>query len=64
MDVYDGLAVHLPSTLRYGWPGDWAKSRESAQAYFEAKGISAWYLSSSLGMRGWILAESKTVIPL
>ncbi|MCC7435182.1 MAG: hypothetical protein IT363_10895 [Methanoregulaceae archaeon] len=64
MDVYDGLAAHLPNTFPFGWPGPWATSRESARAYFEENRISAWYLSSSLGMRGWILAETKTVIPL
>lgn len=64
MDVYDGLAAYLEKTLPYGWPGPWATSRESARAYFEENRISAWYLSSSLGMRGWILAETKAVIPM
>ena len=56
--LYDDNVEKFRAHLPYGWPGKWAKSRESARAFFQENGIRAWYLAASVGMHGWILARS------
>lgn len=57
IEIFDELEPELARTVPYGWPGVWAKSRESAQAHFDAHQLSAWYLEASVGMTGWIIAQ-------
>jgi hypothetical protein len=58
LGIYDDFGTELIAGIPWGWPGDWAKTRESAAEFFAEEGIKAWYLASSLGMTGWILARS------
>jgi hypothetical protein len=44
--------------VRYGWPGMWNKSPESAVAYFEAEKAKAFELQSSCGLSGWVVARA------
>ncbi len=46
---------------KWGWPGPWADTKEKAQSYFKDHSIKAYYLSSSLGMCGWILAKKMEI---
>lgn len=57
LKVYEDNVAELIAGIPYGWPGDWAKSREAAFQFFMKKEIKAWRLESSLGMTGWILAR-------
>ena len=55
-DIYADHGQQFRDGLRYGWPGDWAATAESAAAYFLQHLIRGFELSSSSGMSGWILA--------
>jgi len=41
-----------------GWPGHWADSLASAQAYCRQQGVTGYDLETSYGMTGWVLAKS------
>lgn len=58
IEVYAKCEAEMKAGVPYGWPGDWAKSKELAQHFFDENGIKGWWLSSSLGMTGWILARA------
>ena len=46
---------------RWGWPGDWADSKEKASAYFEKNLIKAYEIGSSCGLCGWVLAQNMEI---
>lgn len=50
---------------RYGWPGIWNENekREADPAYLGAQGIKGFYLSSAIGMTGWVLAKDMRIEP-
>jgi len=56
-DIYDAHGEQLRAGVRYGWPGCWAESAESAAAYFQEHGILGFQISSSCGMCGCVLAQ-------
>ena len=56
-------AAEFAKGLPYGWPGDWARSTETAAAFFESEGIRGYEISSSLGLNGWVLATSVRYEP-
>jgi len=41
-----------------GWPGEWTTSLEKASVYLSQNSIKGFYIRSSIGMSGWILAKS------
>jgi hypothetical protein len=43
------------------WPGPWATSLSTAQAFCATQGLKAFELESSYGMSGWVLARSAEV---
>lgn len=62
MEIFDGLEPELARTVPYGWPGLWASSRESAQRFFGANQLSAWYLVECVGMTGWVIAKQIEIV--
>ena len=62
MELYDRLEKKFVEGVPYGWPGKWAKTRETAEQFFRETGTRAWHLSSSLGMCGWVLARAMDII--
>ena len=56
-DIYAEHAEQFRDGIRYGWPGEWAQSAESAAAHFQQHSIRGFELSSSCGMSGWVLAQ-------
>jgi hypothetical protein len=44
---------------KYAWPGSWNTSPEAAIQYFETEGARAFEISSSYGLTGWVVAESR-----
>ena len=63
-DIYRDQAEKILAGLRYGWPGSWAQSLESAIVYFEQNGIRGFELCASCGMTGWILARTMKMVLL
>lgn len=53
-----------PRTRRNAWPGGpWkVDDLEAARAYVEREGLRAYWLSSSYGLDGWILARSARMV--
>jgi hypothetical protein len=47
---------------RYGWPRGWEKEKEQIEVFARRLGMRAFELSSSYGMRGWIIAKSMSKI--
>ncbi len=43
---------------KYGWPGGWASTKDNASAYFKENNIKGYYINSSCGLCGWVLAEN------
>ncbi|RYG98364.1 MAG: hypothetical protein EON58_07355 [Alphaproteobacteria bacterium] len=41
-----------------GWPGHWASSLGAALAFLEASDLKGFQIESSIGLSGWVLAES------
>jgi hypothetical protein len=62
-DIYRRHVDLLRAGLRYGWPGKWAESVESATAYFQKEHIRGFVLEASCGMSGWILAGDMRKVP-
>ena len=56
-DTYSTHRDQFRDGLRYGWPGHWAESAESAAAHFRQNAIRSFKLVSSCGMSGWVLAQ-------
>ncbi len=46
---------------KWGWPGYWAETKESAQTYFNENEIRAYDISSSCGLCGWVLAQGMEI---
>ncbi|MBL7554886.1 MAG: hypothetical protein JNM24_03620 [Bdellovibrionaceae bacterium] len=46
------------------WPGHWAKSFEEAKSHIIKTKCRAFYITSSIGMEGWVMAKSMELIPL
>jgi hypothetical protein len=44
------------------WPGDWAKTKETAKAYLEVNAVKPYIISSSCGLSGWVLAQKMDVV--
>lgn len=63
-DIYTDHAEQFLAGVRYGWPGNWAGSVESATAHFKEDGISGFRLDSSCGMCGWVLARGMRKISI
>jgi hypothetical protein len=57
VDIYAEHADQFREGVRYGWPGDWADSAETAASFFVGHGIRGFELASSCGMSGWVLAR-------
>ncbi|QEG37063.1 hypothetical protein [Bythopirellula goksoeyrii] len=62
-DIYEQQVDQFQAGIRYGWPGEWAKSSQDAADYFAKNSVCGYILSSSCGMNGWILARSKEIRP-
>lgn len=46
---------------KYCWPGVWNTSDETVLTYLIENEIKGFYLASSLGMVGWVLAKSMSL---
>ena len=42
---------------KYAWPGPWNKSVEDSKKYLKDGNCRAWSISSSIGMRGFVIAQ-------
>lgn len=51
-------AAKFESGRKYGWPGDWNSSLDAATQYLMASKVKGFGIYSSLGLSGWVLAES------
>ena len=66
--IFDIEEVDLPALLkehaamfeagwRYGWPRGWEQEKEPVEIFAGRLGMRAFELSSSYGMRGWVIAK-------
>jgi hypothetical protein len=62
LDIYDQNIQRFLDNLCYGWPGNWAKSRETAATYFDDHQVCGFELTSSCGMTGWVLAREMRLV--
>lgn len=46
---------------KWGWPGDWADSKEKARGYFAKNSVKAYEIGSSCGLCGWVLAQNMEI---
>jgi hypothetical protein len=53
--IYQENSGKFLERIRYGWPGDWAASPESAERFFTEQSLRGYELSASCGLCGWIL---------
>lgn len=53
--IYQENGASFREGIRYGWPGDWAASPESAEHFFREQSLRGYELSASCGMSGWVL---------
>ena len=60
-DIYAEHAEQFRKGVRYGWPGDWAETAETAASFFQRHGIRGFALGSSCGMSGWVLAREMQI---
>jgi len=49
------------SGKKWGWPGDWADSKEKARAHFAKNYIKAYEIDSTCGLCGWVLAQDMEI---
>ncbi len=61
-DIYRIHRVEFEAGGKYGWPGDWGKTEQTAHAHFREHGVRGFTLHSSFGMDGWVLAKSMAKI--
>ena len=61
--IYRDHRAEFEAGWRYGWPGDWGKTEEDANAYFREHGVHGYSLHSSCGMEGWILGQKMEKFP-
>jgi hypothetical protein len=62
MAIYDENKQLMEAGAPYCWPGPWAHDRSQAEMYFTEHGTKGWYLCATLGLCGWILANSMEVV--
>jgi hypothetical protein len=43
---------------RYGWPGPWNTTAPETLAWLRNNGVRAWHIDASVGLSGWVLAQS------
>jgi hypothetical protein len=55
---HDNWTLFEAGWKRSGWPGEWGTSKEKASAYFAQNAIRGFYIGSSIGMSGWVLAKT------
>ncbi len=60
IDVWRENEAAFRAGRRYGWPGEWADSEESAKSFFRENTINGYIVASSCGLTGWILAKCQT----
>lgn len=60
--IFRDHRVEFEAGWKYGWPGDWGKTEQSALAHFREHGVRGFILQSSCGMDGWILAKKMEKI--
>ena len=56
--IYQENSTRFREGIRYGWPGDWAASPESAERFFTERALRGYELSVSCGMSGWVLCDN------
>ncbi len=69
-DVYETPAEKIYAENRdwfehgrsYLWPGAWNHSEEAVLAYLIESEIKGYMLTASLGMTGWVLAKSMSLL--
>ena len=61
--IYQDYRAQFEAGWRYGWPGEWGKTEDSARAYFREHNVRGYLLSSSLGMVGWVLSQKMEKVP-
>lgn len=61
--IYEEYEALFEEGRRYGWPRAWSESRQADLAYLSAQGIKGYYLSSAIGMTGWVLAKDMRIEP-
>jgi hypothetical protein len=45
-----------------GWPGSWAVSLVSATHFAQSSNLQGFYINSSFGLSGWVLAKSAELL--
>jgi len=51
-----------PGHKTSGWPGPWAVSLASAIEFVQSSNLQGFYVDSSYGLSGWVLAKSAGVV--
>lgn len=60
--IYTDERERFESGRKYCWPGTWNKSDDSVLTYLLENEIKGYWLSSSFGMVGWVLAKSMKIV--
>ena len=45
-----------------GWPGPWAVTLAAATQFVQSSNLQGFYITSSYGLSGWVLAKSAEVV--
>ena len=61
-DILEDAQMLLAAGRPYGWPGLWNQSDETLRAYLVENQARGFKISSSMGLGGWVLAQSMEFI--
>ena len=51
-----------PGHKTSGWPGSWAATLAAAIQYVRSSNLQGFYVNSSFGLSGWVLAQSAELV--
>ena len=56
--ILKDFSFEFKSGVKYTWPGPWNESTLACRKYFKEQESKGWIISSSYGMRGFVIARS------
>lgn len=62
--LYAAQKMQFEIGRKYCWPGAWNTSEQATLSHLVSYGTKAFELCSSIGMNGWVLAQSMSIIAI
>ena len=56
--ILEEFSLEFESGKEFAWPGFWNKSPEACIKHYSERNCRAWWISSSIGMEGFVIAQS------